>query len=124
METYGTYEFSRAENEVIAFTTRQMGLWGIISFVLGVTAVVAALTSDSGVATAVAGLAQGVVNMAVGAFFFSSSRLMKKVAITQGDDMKHFIVALQRLGDAFVFQVIAVAISVAIFLGDGLVRGF
>ena len=100
------YEFTVPQNAIIQKTATYARLWGIFSIVLG------AINILMGLANWVA-LPSGIVSVVIGMVFLGAAGSLKAVVDTEGEDIDHMMAAVQKLGIAFLVQVI---VTVAAFV--------
>jgi hypothetical protein len=112
---YGTYEFNDAENAIIGKTAGRAKLFGIISIVLGA---LYSMSSCGACAKAdlLMNLPQGVIGIVVGIFFIGVGNSLQNVVNTQGNDIQHIMEALQKMGTAFLVQIITWIVGFALGL--------
>jgi hypothetical protein len=110
---YGNYEFNDMENAVIDKTASRAKLWGIISITIGALECMASCgaVASPGLAT---NLPTGIVAIVVGISFLGVGNSLKSVVQTQGNDMMHMMQAMQKLGSAFMIQIIATIIGIVL----------
>ena len=111
--SWGGYEFSEAENTVIGKTAGRAKLWGIISIVVGslyTMSTCGAFASPSFLTN----LPSGVIGIVVGIFFVGVGNSLQNVVTTQGNDIQHIMEALQKMGTAFLVQIITTLIGVGL----------
>jgi hypothetical protein len=82
----GGYEFNADEEQIIGRTARYAWLWGIVSIVIGTFAL---LSSLQGSAAVLGQIPMGIANIVIGSFFVGTSRSLKAVVTTTGDDIAH-----------------------------------
>jgi hypothetical protein len=102
---YGHYEFNDTENAVVDKTASRAKLWGIISITLGVLQ----LGSSCGALASpmmATNLPAGIVGIVVGISFLGVGNSLKAVVQTQGNDVAHMMQALEKMGGAFLVQII------------------
>jgi hypothetical protein len=110
---YGNYEFTEAENAIIDKTASRAKTWGIISIVIGSLQLLASLGSVFN--KSLLGQAPGgIVALVVGITFLGAGTSLKSVVQTQGNDIPHMMMALQKLGSAFFVQIIATILGVIV----------
>jgi hypothetical protein len=103
---YGSYEFNAVENGIIDKTASRAKLFGIISAVIGGLQVIASCGMVANASLA-AQLPTGIIALVVGVTFVGVGNALKSVVQTQGNDLMHLMQALQKLGSAFMIQIIA-----------------
>jgi hypothetical protein len=113
----GGYEFNADEEQIIGRTARYAWLWGIVSIVIGTFAL---LSSLQGSAAVLGQIPMGIANIVIGSFFVGTSRSLKAVVTTTGDDIAHLLEALRKLGIAFLIQLIMffLAFVAALIIGS------
>jgi hypothetical protein len=128
----GRYEFTPAENTVIARAAKLARAWGIIAVAGGalvglmvVAGVVAILIYSprfpvattavilSLVLVAVIGPI-AVVNVITGRYYIASGRSLQDVVETSGNDVAHLMTALDKVAGAFRLEVIFIAVTFAL----------
>jgi hypothetical protein len=111
--SYGNYEFTESENAVIDKTASRAKTWGIISIVIGALQLFASLGAV--VQPTLLGQAPGgIVALVVGISFLGAGSSLKSVVQTQGNDIPHMMLALQKIGSAFFVQIIATIIGLVL----------
>jgi hypothetical protein len=94
----GGYEFSQAENAVIARTARWTRVWGWLWLFCGaLLAIIGALNLPGGVVTIIF----GAVYLLIGWLFKGAGDSLRAVVDTTGSDIRHLMTALQKLGSVF-----------------------
>jgi hypothetical protein len=113
----GGYEFNADEEQIIGRTARYAWLWGVVSIVIGTFAL---LSSLQGSAAVLGQIPMGIANIVIGSFFVGTSRSLKAVVTTSGDDIAHLLEALRKLGVAFLIQLIMffLAFVAALIIGS------
>ncbi len=114
----GGYEFNAGEEQIIGRTARYAWLWGVVSIVIGAFALLASL---QGSAAVLGQIPVGIANIVIGSFFVGSSRSLKSVVTTSGDDIAHLMEALRKFGVAFLIQLVMffLAFVAALIIGSG-----
>lgn len=128
----GHYEFTADENETIALVGSRAKLWGIISIVTGVLAlvglVVALLFKDeliehgleaNYVTVFVVALVPIVLtHLVISMLYMGAGKSLQAVVHTQGNDIEHLMQSLDKLGTAFLVEfgigMLAVVVSTGI----------
>lgn len=112
---YGNYEFNDMENSVIDKTAGRAKLWGIISITIGALECMASCgaVASPGLAT---NLPTGIVAIVVGISFLGVGNSLKSVVQTQGNDMMHMMQALQKMGSAFMVQIVCAIVGFVLTL--------
>ena len=110
---FGNYEFNDFENQIIDKTAGRAKLWGIISTVIGALQLVGScgMVANASYATY---LPSGIIALVVGITFIGVGNSLKSVVQTQGNDMMHMMQAMQKLGSAFMIQIIATIIGIVL----------
>lgn len=110
---YGNYEFNDFENSVIDKTAGRAKLWGIISSVIGALQLLGScgMVANPSFATY---LPSGIIALVVGITFIGVGNSLKSVVQTQGNDMMHMMQAMQKIGSAFMIQIIATIVGVVL----------
>ena len=110
---YGNYEFNDYENSIIDKTAGRAKLWGLISAIVGALQI---MGSCGMVANAqLAGyLPTGIIALIVGITFMGVGNSLKSVVQTQGNDLMHLMQAMQKLGSAFMVQIVCTIIGVVL----------
>lgn len=110
---FGNYEFNDFENSIIDKTASRAKLWGIISTVIGGLQLIGScgMVANASYATY---LPSGIIALVVGITFIGVGNSLKSVVQTQGNDMMHMMQALQKLGSAFMIQIIATIIGIVL----------
>lgn len=112
---YGNYEFNEMENSIIDKTAGRAKLWGIISITIGALECMASCgaVASPGLAT---NLPTGIVAIVVGISFLGVGNSLKSVVTTQGNDLMHMMQALQKMGGAFMVQIICAIVGFVLTL--------
>src|SRR5690606_14923563 len=110
---FGNYEFNDFENSVIDKTAGRAKLWGIVSTVIGALQLLGScgMVANASYATY---LPSGIIALVVGITFIGVGNSLKSVVQTQGNDMMHMMQAMQKLGSAFMIQIIATIIGIVL----------
>ena len=111
MGSYGNYEFNDMENQIIDKVAGRAKLWGIISTVIGILQTLGSCTAVASPGAAVY-LPLGIVGIIIGVTFMGVGTSLKNVVNTQGNDVAHMMQALQKLGSAFMIQIVCTIICV------------
>jgi hypothetical protein len=108
--SYGSYEFNEMENSIIDKTAGRAKLWGVISTTIGA---LQCLASCGAVAnpTMATNLPSGIIAVVVGITFMGVGSSLKMVVQTQGNDLMHMMQALQKMGSAFMVQIICTIVG-------------
>jgi len=110
----GRYEFSAAENEVLASVVRWSALLAWFLMIgAGVVAVGAAL---SGEAASIGSLIVAAIYFLIGLNFRGAARSMASVVETSGNDIEHLMAALGRLASAFRITAITLLVGSVLFV--------
>ncbi len=107
---YGRYEFNDFENDIIKRTAKRALVWGIIAMALGGINVIAGCLAFMH-PVLLANLCSGVASMVVGASFVRAGRSLTNVVTTQGEDLRHMMEALDKVGSALVVQMVTTVIG-------------
>lgn len=112
---YGAYEFNDTENAVIDKTAGRAKLWGIISITIGALQCMASCGAfaSPGLAT---NLPTGIVAVIVGVSFLGVGNSLKQVVSTQGNDLMHMMQALEKMGGAFLVQIICAIVGFVLMM--------
>lgn len=112
-ESYGHYEFNALENSIIDKTARRAKLWGTISLVVGVLQVLSscAAVANPGLASQ---FPSGVIAIVVGIAFMGVGTSLKNVVQTQGNDVGHMMHAMEKLGNAFMVQIVCTIVGIVL----------
>jgi hypothetical protein len=107
---YGNYEFNDMENSIIDKTASRAKLWGIISTTIGALQCLASCgaVANAGMASY---LPTGIIAIVVGVTFIGVGNSLKMVVSTQGNDLMHMMQALQKMGSAFMIQIVCAIIG-------------
>jgi hypothetical protein len=114
MPESGGYEFSVAENDILARTAFWVTWWAWIAIIGGI------LTAVSGIFTmpaGIGGLVGGGLALLLGMYFRDSARAMRAVVDTAGNDIGHLMIAVEKIGAAFKVYVILFIIGMVLFIG-------
>jgi len=111
--SYLVYEFNDTENAIIDRAASRAKLWGIISTVLGG---LQCFTSCLAVVNPVLAIAlpAGIVAVVVGITFMGVGNSLKQVVQTQGNDLMHMMQALDKMGSAFMVQIVCAIVGFAL----------
>lgn len=101
------YEFTVPQNAVIQKTATYAKVWGIFSIVLGAMQILMGLSGGGF-------LLAGIVSIVIGTVFIGVASSLKAVVVTEGNDIDHMMDALQKLGNAFLIQVVATVAAVVV----------
>jgi hypothetical protein len=110
---YGSYEFNEIENSIIDKTAARARLWGFVSILVGL----AQLLSSCGAVknrVLVANLPLGIVAVIVGITFIGVGNSLRSVVKTRGNDLMHMMLALQKMGTAFMIQILCGIVGVVL----------
>lgn len=112
-QQFGNYEFNDFENSIIDKTAGRAKLWGIIAAVIGSLQILGScgMVANASYATY---LPNGIVELVVGITFIGVGNSLKSVVQTQGNDMMHMMQAMQKLGSAFMIQIIATIVGIVL----------
>ncbi|MBX3185999.1 MAG: hypothetical protein KF819_03245 [Labilithrix sp.] len=107
---YGQYEFNDMENAVIDKTAGRAKLWGIISTSIGALQILGSCgaIANPGMATY---LPAGIIAIVIGVTFMGVGNSLKNVVQTQGNDVMHMMQALEKMGSAFMIQIVCAIIG-------------
>jgi hypothetical protein len=101
------YEFSLAETSSLDDLAAWMKIVAVCSVVFGVLEILAGIyvitkehTTGSGLLTAVVGAAW----LAIGAWLWGAAVSIKSVTLTEGNDVQHFIAAVEKLSKVYFLQ--------------------
>ena len=108
--SFGNYEFNDMENSIIDKTASRAKLWGIISTTLGGLQCLASCgaVANAGMASY---LPAGIIAIVFGVTFMGVGNSLKMVVQTQGNDVMHMMQALQKMGSAFMVQIVCAIIG-------------
>jgi hypothetical protein len=111
--SYGSYEFNDTENAIIDKAASRAKLWGIISTTIGGLQCLASCgaIASPGLAT---NLPTGIDAIVVGITFMGVGNSLKSVVQTQGNDLMHMMQALDKMGSAFMVQIVCAIIGVVL----------
>lgn len=112
---FGQYEFNEMENAIIAKTAGRAKVWGIVSIIFGSLYVLSALFFFLSPALLI-NLAPGIGGIVVGVAFVGVANSLQAVVQTQGNDVEHMMMAVQKLGGAFLTSLIAKIVEVVLYL--------
>ncbi len=101
------YEFTVPQNAIIQKTATYAKVWGIFSIVLGAMQILVGMASWAQVPA-------GIVSIVIGTVFIGVAGSLKAVVVTEGNDIDHMMTAVQRLGTAFMIQVIVTVAAVIV----------
>ena len=111
--SYGTYEFNDTENAIIDKAASRAKLWGIISTVLGGLQCFMSCFAIASPMLAT-NLPTGIVAIVVGITFMGVGNSLKQVVQTQGNDLAHMMQALDKMGSAFMVQIVCAIVGFAL----------
>lgn len=138
----GGYEFDQLQNREIEKTADRTRLWGIVSLIGGIVALLLTLVFIVGIVSAnllgklgtnatvafaiIFGFfgPLGLVYTVVGKLYIDSGNALKAVVTTAGNDVAHLMTALDKLANAFRLEVIMSAIGFAIGFSVSLLTRF
>ncbi len=112
--SFGAYEFNAYENTILSATARKARLWGVISTVVGALQVLGSCGMVYSPLYA-SGLPAGVVAIVIGLTFVGVGNSLRYVVVTQGDDIKHLMQALEKMSTAFTINIACTIIGVVAF---------
>ena len=107
------YEFTASQNAIIQKTATYARLWGIFSVVVGGIQILMGLSNWIE-------LPSGIVSIVIGMAFIGAAASLKAVVDTEGNDIDHMMAAVQKLGTAFLVQVIVTVAAVVIVILAGI----
>jgi hypothetical protein len=115
------YEFTDAQNEVIASTGFWIGTWGVFTLIAGGMNLIGGVVSvaQGELAAVVAGIIFGLVALIpllVGVEFLRTGRSLGAVVGTEGNDIDHLMDAMRSVGAAFRILIVAVVSWIAILI--------
>jgi len=110
---FGQYEFNDMENAIIAKTAGRAKVWGIISIVIGALYLLSSLFFFLSPGL-LANLAPGIGGIVVGITFVGVGNSLSSIVQTQGNDIEHMMAAMQKLGTAFMTQIIVLIVQVVL----------
>jgi hypothetical protein len=113
MMTYGHYEFSQMENQIIERAATRTRVWGIISIILGVLELLGTVGAIASPGLIIY-LPQGIVSIIIGTTFLGAGNSLRAVVDTQGNDVPHMMTAIQKLGSAFNIQIIVTVVGAVV----------
>ena len=111
--SYGVYEFNETENAIIDRAASRAKLWGIISTVLGGLQCFMSCFAIASPMLAT-NLPTGIVAIVVGITFMGVGNSLKQVVQTQGNDLMHMMQALDKMGSAFMVQIVCAIVGFAL----------
>jgi hypothetical protein len=120
---YGSYEFNDTENAIIDKAASRARLWGIISTTIGALQCLASCgaVASPGLAT---NLPAGIVAIVVGITFMGVGNSLKMVVKTQGSDLMHMMQALDKMGSAFMVQIVCAIVGFVLTLLAAMIVAF
>jgi len=113
--SYGAYEFNDTENAIIDKAASRAKLWGIISTVIGGLQCVMSCFAFASPLLAT-NFITGVVAIVVGIVFMGVGNSLKQVVQTQGNDLMHMMQALDKMGSAFMVQIVCAIVGFALLV--------
>ena len=108
--SFGNYEFNDMENQIIDKTASRAKLWGIISTTIGALQVLGSCGAVANASMA-SYLPSGIIAIVIGVTFMGVGSSLKMVVQTQGNDLMHMMQALQKMGSAFMVQIVCAIIG-------------
>ncbi len=129
----GHYEFSDEENEQISLTGARARLWGLISLITGVLALVGLIVSlvfkdelilhglePNYVTVFVVSLMPIVLtHLVISMLYVGAGKSLQAVVATRGNDIEHLMQSLDKLGTAFLVEFGIGMLAVVISTGVG-----
>jgi hypothetical protein len=105
------YEFTPAQDEIIASMARWTGIFSWFALISGTLMAFAGLLQLPAGALNVVG---GSVYLFIGMWFRGAAKSLRKVVDTEGDDIAHLMSALENLRSAFMAMVVIVGVGILI----------
>jgi hypothetical protein len=121
--SYGNYEFNDYENSVIGKTAGRAKLWGIISTVIGALELCLGCGAVAS-PTLATYIPTGIISLVVGITFIGVGNSLKSVVDTSGSDLMHMMQALEKMGTAFMIQIICTIVGVVLMILIGVLLAF
>ncbi|MGH1342038.1 MAG: hypothetical protein ACRBN8_10830 [Nannocystales bacterium] len=129
----GHYEFSDEENEQISQTGARARLWGLISLITGVLALVGLIVSlvfkdelilhgldPSYVTIFVVSLVPIVLtHLVISMLYVGAGKSLEAVVATEGNDIEHLMQSLDKLGTAFLVEFVIGFLAIIVSVGAG-----
>ncbi|MCR9159795.1 MAG: hypothetical protein ACE37F_05555 [Nannocystaceae bacterium] len=129
----GRYEFTNEENEKIALVGARATLWGYISVVTGVLALIGLVVSlvfkdelishglePNYVTVFVVALVPVVLtHLVISMLYMGAGKSLQAVVHTQGNDVEHLMQSLDKLGTAFLVEFAIGMLAVVVSAGVG-----
>lgn len=130
----GNYEFTDEENEKISVTGARATMWGYVSIVTGVLALVGLIVSllfkaelvahglePSYVTVFVVSLVPIVLtHLVIAMLYVGAGKSLQAVVHTQGNDIEHLMQSLDKLGTAFLVEFAIGMLAVVVSAGVGI----
>jgi hypothetical protein len=117
----GHYEFTPAQNEVLATASRWVGLF---AWIMILSAVIMTLGGILGAdETSIGAYIAAAVYVTIGINFRGSAAAMKKVVSTEGNDISHLMTGIDDLASAFQVMGILILIGVTMVAASLIVLG-
>lgn len=107
---FGHYEFNAYENAILQKTAGRARLWGWISVLLGVAQLMASCGMVARAELA-SQLPLGLLAAIVGFTFIGVGNSLRSVVLTRGQDLSHLMLAMQKLGSAFMIQTVCTVLA-------------
>ncbi|MBL6962996.1 MAG: hypothetical protein ISR55_04175 [Bacteroidetes bacterium] len=111
------YEFKEQENVIISKLYKQMSFVGVSLLVLGIffgAFGIYWMVTDHSILRILFALVLGVIFVILGVITNMSSTRFKAVVKTEGDDIEHLMVAIDKLTTWFSIQTITILLGVAL----------
>jgi hypothetical protein len=105
------YEFTPAQDEVIASMARWTGIFAWFALISGTLMAIGGLLQLPVGALNVVG---GSVYLFIGMWFRGAAKSLRMVVVTEGDDIAHLMSALENLRSAFMAMVVIVGMGILI----------
>jgi hypothetical protein len=117
------FEFSGADNDTIAATGRVAGLWGAVSFGIGVFAglfgVFLLFTAKNGVPAGAPFILLALGPLASGKAYVEAGRSLREVVRTEGSDIVLMTDAVRKLGTAARMEIAGIVAMVLVAVAFG-----
>ncbi len=113
------YEFNEQENVIIKKLYQQMAFVGYCLLFLGAVFVVFFLIwllGDANIIKTLFAVVIAVIMLTMGVITILSSNHFKKVVKTEGEDIRHLMIAVDKLTTWFSIQTIMILISIAVVI--------
>jgi fatty acid desaturase len=113
----GRYEFTEVHANEFLQLSRWMNLDGVIHLVLAGLALLTAFIGN------LAGALVGIILLAVGAWIITAANFFRKIAESEGSDIRHLMGGVQQLRKLFMLQALLFLVAIAVQVIAGILVG-